>query len=417
LSGETPKDPVITRTGHVYERSLIAKHLANHHTDPITNEPLSMEELIPVQVKSVVKPRPTTATSIPSMINLFQNEWDALMLETFQLKQQLENTRQELSRTLYEHDAACRVIARLIKERDEARSALEHFKSNYSANGASSDHSGSSSMQVETPTLPAEVIEKMQAKATELSGPRKKRAVPANLAEGETVAGYGVVAHCTPHMSGKPGVTCVATNAHNQIVSGGIDAHIHITDENQKNIATLSGHSDTITSVACHPSENIIISTSNDKTAKVWTKKGKDYNAQTVDVHRGSVNSGSFHPTGDYFITVSSDATAALHDLNGQTLVQWPLGNPCNSAAFHPDGLLLATGHEDGKIHIWDMKTLSVVATFDSESDAIGTLDFSEDGYQLASVSAHTMTMWNLRKQASTRAVSTEDDAFWKCCF
>lgn len=37
-----------------------------------------------------VKPRAPTATSIPSMLGLFQNEWDAVVLETYSLKQQLE---------------------------------------------------------------------------------------------------------------------------------------------------------------------------------------------------------------------------------------------------------------------------------------------------------------------------------------
>lgn len=39
----------------------------------------------------IVRPRPTTATSIPSLLQIFQNEWDALMLETYTLKQQLES--------------------------------------------------------------------------------------------------------------------------------------------------------------------------------------------------------------------------------------------------------------------------------------------------------------------------------------
>lgn len=60
-------------------------------------------------------------TSIPSMLSAFQNEWDSVVLESYNLKEQFNNVRQELSQSLYQHDAACRVIARLIKERDEAR--------------------------------------------------------------------------------------------------------------------------------------------------------------------------------------------------------------------------------------------------------------------------------------------------------
>jgi hypothetical protein len=35
-----------------------------------------------------------TATSVPGLIATFQNEWDALMLETYTLKQHLDTTRQ-----------------------------------------------------------------------------------------------------------------------------------------------------------------------------------------------------------------------------------------------------------------------------------------------------------------------------------
>ena len=66
-------------------------------------------------------PRPATHTSIPALLHTLQNEWDALVLEAFVLKQHNNSIRQELSYALYAQDAASRVIARLIRERDASR--------------------------------------------------------------------------------------------------------------------------------------------------------------------------------------------------------------------------------------------------------------------------------------------------------
>lgn len=114
--------------GTLYEKRLIEAHIARHGTDPLTHEPLTLDDLVPLGGSSkatvVRPPRPPQLTSIPSLLAAFQNEWDALALETFGLREELARAREELSTALYQQDAAIRVITRLTKERDEARAAL-----------------------------------------------------------------------------------------------------------------------------------------------------------------------------------------------------------------------------------------------------------------------------------------------------
>jgi pre-mRNA-processing factor 19 len=125
ISGEVPEEPVLSKkSGLLFERRLIERYIEDHGKCPVTRDDLAMDDLVTVKTDKIVKPRPLQAASVPGLLGMFQNEWDALMLSNFALEQQLHTARQELSHALYQHDAACRVIARLKKERDESRTLL-----------------------------------------------------------------------------------------------------------------------------------------------------------------------------------------------------------------------------------------------------------------------------------------------------
>ena len=64
------------------------------------------------------------------------------MLEMFSLKKSYDNVRQELAHALYANDSANRVVARLMWERDEARTALASIKDSLGQGGGTSAESG-----------------------------------------------------------------------------------------------------------------------------------------------------------------------------------------------------------------------------------------------------------------------------------
>lgn len=109
--------------GIIYEKRLIEQYINEHGSEP-NGEAITVDDLLPITSSRIPRPRPPTLTSIPALLATFQNEWDNLALETYNLREQLARTREELATALYQHDAAVRVIARLTRERDEARDSL-----------------------------------------------------------------------------------------------------------------------------------------------------------------------------------------------------------------------------------------------------------------------------------------------------
>jgi len=401
LSGEIPQEPVFsTKSGHVFEKRLLEKYLSsNDNRDPISKETVQTSDIIAIKVNKSVPPKPTTATSLPSLLQTFQNEWDAMVLESFQLKQQLDSTREQLAQTLYQHDASCRVIARLIKERDEARSLLSQ------ANGQTQQQQQqqSTAIEIDQINLPSSVLEQLTNKAHELSKQRKQRKISETLALAEDVKQYKPANIFNGHKTSQPGISCLTVHLNSDLVlAGSLDGQIELINTSHKHQASLVGHSKKINNVVFHPTQDLVFSASNDKTARVW-KKQTPTTFQTIHVvsmHTDDVTDVSVHPSGDYFVSTSFDNSWALHDLkSGNSLchVRGAAGLTCGS--FHPDGMLFGSGTMDKIIRIWDLKSQKNVVNFEGHLGEIVDISFSENGFYLASVSSDTtLKMWDLRK-------------------
>jgi len=413
LTGETNiEEPVVSiKSGNVYEKRVISKYLRDNGKGPSIDQDLTSEDLIALKVNKIVKPRPPAATSIPGMLQLFQNEWDALMLESFTLKQQLDSVRQELAHSLYQHDAACRVIARLMKERDEARNALSSFQA--SSQQATSSESMDVDSESQVATLSEDIIDNINKKNKELSSARKKKktATSETLATPEDIKKYKATSTTGVHSTSPPGILTVDIHPEQQdlILTGGADTHITLYNRaTKKIISSMKSHTKAVTKVAFHPTEKAFVSSSADKTAKVWTANGSDnYEVAHTIEHAGEVKGVDVHPSLPYFVAGSTDSTWSYNSIaSGETLLKVQADGKINFLQFHPDGTLLGTGI-GSILRLWDTRTSKIAASFEGHEAPLLNMSSSQNGFYLSTVAEdQSIKLWDLR---NLQAVDTYD--------
>ncbi|KAF3483396.1 cell cycle control protein [Arthroderma uncinatum] len=399
ISGEAPQVPVVSRkSGNVFEKRLVEEYISEHGKEPVTGEEHTVEDLIELKSARIARPRPPTLTSIPSLLGVFQEEWDALALETYTLRQTLAQTRQELSTALYQHDAAVRVIARLRKERDEARDALSKVSV-----GASRTPAAGDAMQVDSAGLPESVVSRIEETQEKLSKTRRKRPIPEDWATGDAIQEFRPSSPSEPLY---PGGHSICVNASgNLALVGGVDGVAGVYSLSEKRVvASLKGGSGAITDAAWVGDKAVIATSAG--AVKVFENESE---IASFSVHAGAAAALAVHPTGDIVASAGIDKSYTIYDISNSAVVaQIFTDSALTCVKFHPDGHLIAAGGADGQIKIFDVKTGTSAATFNM-SGPIKTLYFSENGTWLAAVTNESsdISVWDLRKSAVVKVLET----------
>ncbi|KAJ5160203.1 uncharacterized protein N7482_007207 [Penicillium canariense] len=427
ISGEAPQVPVVSsKSGSVFEKRLIEAYIAENGKDPVNGEELSTDDLIEVKSQRVVRPRPATLTSIPSLLSVFQEEWDALALETYTLQQNLAQTRRELSAALYQHDAAVRVIARLTKERDEAQDALSAVTVGATRSGA-----GGEAMQVDSAGLPQSVLERVENTQAALSKTRRKRAIPEGWATSDSISAYKPIDSSEPLY---PGGRALAVKSTGDVaLVGGVDGVVGVYSLSQKGVVQTLKTDGPVTDATWAGDKAVIGSATG--SVKVF-ENGSE--VASFKSHAGEVTAVATHPTGDLVASVGVDKSYVLYDLatNAAITQIWSDAGKTRSLVFshtepmtdmsclaflsvhfHPDGHLLAAGDANGHVKIFDVKT-GVEAADYVMSGPVKDVFFSENGTFLAAVAAQstTVSIWDLRSSKETKVLDTGSQVnsiFW----
>lgn len=451
LSGQCPiSDPVALPTGQIVSKALILTKLVESSANPFdSNLTLSESDLLPLKTQpEILPPKPAQANSIPSILSMLSKEYDALVLELFDTRKALEETRRELSQALYQNDAAVRVIARVVMERDLARRDLAQVSATVGTSGGVSSSSTSANkrkrdvveedMEVDSANvnvvpeeetnvplsnIPSDVVDIMKKKWEELQPQRKSLSKQSETYLTSEQLSSMELSKKAYHKTSAKGI-CALTCQHRSgiITSLGKDKQLVRYDMENHKVISTTGMKMLVNGKAGLDSvgDTVVLVSAAENSVKVV--HGDKVMTKDID---GAI-SAVVHPTGQHIFVATESGMIHLLVIGAEgelteaalfSCVEKGFDGTITTIGVHPDGLILGVGRSDGKFSLYDLSTQTLAATFDPvEAGQITCMDFSEKGLHVATGSSNgQVSVWDLRKQKSIATMNIEGGTGIEC--
>lgn len=359
----------------------------------------------------MVPTRPPTATSIPSLLSSLQTEWDAIALETFSLRKQLIETKRELSTALYQNDAAVRVVARLTKERDEAREALSKLTASLGGSSgetmqvdaseelATSHGNGNATAIIVNEDvslkLSPQIVNELLHNQQELQAGRRKRPISDQWVTDDEIRNFSET-HKTKQLFAS--VSCGATY-NNLLITGGGKGKTGVFNCENNDLDTFNV--DGVVSSVGWSSDgtNIVVGTKNGSADIILVESlEKVSGSASRNLHNTPVIFAGFLPSSTtWILTVDKEGGYKISDRNGKVESQVELKQTISAARIHPDGVLTAFATFSGGILFYDITTSELMAKADAGAP-VSSIAFSENGYWMAAGIDSAVLLYDLRK-------------------
>jgi serine/threonine protein kinase len=188
---------------------------------------------------------------------------------------------------------------------------------------------------------------------------------------------------------------------------------------------TLTGHSDSVESVAYSPDGRYLASRSvnwyGNRTIKIWeVATGKQLHTHNL---KGSFVESMVSPDGRYLASASHDTTIRIWEVATGKELRTLTGNSfwVRSVVYSPDGRYLASGSGDKTIQtikIWEVATGKQLHTLTGHSIGVLSVVYSPDGRYLASESHDkTIKIWEVATGKELRTLAGYSGWVWSVVY
>lgn len=183
------------------------------------------------------------------------------------------------------------------------------------------------------------------------------------------------------------------------VTSSGVDVDVWNVETGERSLA-LAGHAGRVTSVAFSPDGRLVLSASEDGTARIWDA-GSGRASRVLRGPSTGVNGAHFSPDGRLVVTSGGvDETAQLWSAASGRLVRTlrTPGSGVYAVAFDAPGRRLVTSGVDGSASVWDVRSGRRLLRLSGHAASIYGASFNRPGTRIVTTSLDgTAHLWNAR--------------------
>jgi len=204
------------------------------------------------------------------------------------------------------------------------------------------------------------------------------------------------------------------TKDRKHLVVGLQEGSLEIWDlEQGKRVRSLQGHSASVSSISLGKNDRLIISASDDQTAKVWDFE--EGNCLLTCEHQDWVNSAVLSTNGKRLLSASADSTVKVWDVaTGKTLLTIAEHDErVTKAIYSLDETRIISSSYDTTVKIWDSQKGKLISEL-KHSSAVLTVSMAPEGKEILVGQADgRIVKWDLENRKQVFNELAHEDEVW----